>query len=67
MSKQNRVRFWDYHCDMCGQTGSCPIPFDTSMLNAVVMVGEAHGQFNPKCHNQYQGRWIQIIGMACYD
>ena len=60
-------RFWDYHCHKCKQTGSCPIPYETYAKNAVVIVIEAHGQFNPECHKSYQGRWIEIIGMMDYN
>lgn len=67
MSKDAPVRFWDYHCSKCKQTGSCPVPFGTSALNGVILVVEAHSAFNPDCGKAYQGRWIEIIGMACYD
>lgn len=60
------IRFWDYHCHKCKQTGSCPVPENTTALNAVSMVIQAHGLFNPDCDRAYQGRWLEIIGMAQY-
>lgn len=60
-------RFLEYLCHRCKQTGACPVPYGISMLNAVALLRDAHGKFNPDCHAKYQGRWIEITGVADYN
>jgi len=55
------LRHWVYRCPKCQTVGSVPVDVGTSMLNAIRKVDDAHKSFHPECHDDNQGRWIEIL------
>ena len=62
-----KLLYWDYVCGQCGQVGSVPLDKRLSVTNAAYHVVEAHGEFNPSCHQKYQGRWVSVLKVDSGD
>ena len=56
--------WWDYRCHACNETGSCPVPADAPMMDAVAIVRNAHAGFNRQCDREEEGGEIRIFHVS---